>query len=123
MEQQIDDLIKSLGALRPLVGEFGRIDGRMEAGRAALATVNGQLDKVRQELATLRDQQGGERHLWSKEQEDMTLKRQIAERDLEEDLAHQRRELTRTQNALARGRKEVEELAQEYRRERWRLGI
>jgi hypothetical protein len=64
-----------------------------------------------------------ERHVWQKEKEDMGRGQAIAESELDEDLKVHRTELVRTQNQLARGRREVEELAQEYRRERRRLGI
>jgi hypothetical protein len=123
MQALFDDLIKSLGALRPMVASFAGIDGRMTAASAALAVVNQQLEKAREQIAGLRDLQGRERHEHKVAIEALELRIRDERELIGDETAFQRAQLVKLQNQISAGHKEVEELALGLRRERRRLGI
>jgi chromosome segregation ATPase len=122
-QELVAGLITDLGKLRVVIGEFATIDKRLPAIQAETAALVGQRDQLRAQLAELRDERAREQHLHVKECEQFEFRRQIDLRDMQDELAHQRVELIKTQNQLASERRQIEELAQEYRVMRRRLGI
>jgi chromosome segregation ATPase len=119
----IGDLIKGLKSLQMVIPEFATVDKRLPAIQAETAALSGQRDRLREQLAGLRDERAREHHLHLKDCEELDHRRRADEREMSDELAHQRVELIKAQNAIASGRKQIEELASEYRVMRRRLGI
>jgi chromosome segregation ATPase len=122
-QELVGGLIKDLGKLRMVMPEWATIDKRLPAIQSDTAALTAQRDRLREQLAGLRDERARDQHQHVKICEALEHRRQADHREMEDELAAARAELVRTQNQLARGRKEVEELAQAHRQMRRRLGI
>jgi hypothetical protein len=122
-ERTLDYTLRDLTTLKKELPELADLDKRTNKAKAELSVVSAALEKVRAEIASLRDQAAIENHQWQREREGLRAQRQSLRQQMEHELEGEKADLLVTQNAIAAGHRELDGLAAEYARERRRLGL